>query len=204
MNFPVQRDYSEESYIVSSYNSHIYDVICNFRDNWGVKPYPKALLLVGSKSSGKTHLANIWSKKSGASFFTGGDFSGNLVIDDLEKHDPIDLLHAFNMQNESENYLLMTATSIPKFSLMDLQSRLNATNIIHLDSPDDEMLKVLIAKSFSEMSLKIPADVVDYISRRIARDFYSIQDFACKLNLFSMSEKRKITIPLVKDFLASL
>lgn len=202
MQFPLQRDYSQESYIVSSYNNHIYDVITNFHEKWGVKPYPKALIIIGQKSSGKTHLAHIWSKISGAEFFlTSGDYKGNLIIDDIENHEPADLLHSFNRQMESGNYLLMTASSTPNFTLMDLQSRLNATNIIHLERPDDEMVRVLLAKSFSEMSLKIPADVVEYIARRINRDFHSIQDFAFNLNLFSMQQKRKITIPMVREFL---
>ena len=224
LDFKAKQDYLEEDYITTSSNASAANLIMNFPNVWGVAPYPRILLLIGPKASGKTHLAHIWAKKAEAKFISslchprdeGGDpffdsdsspgennkdTNNNIIIDDIENYAENDLFHLFNLAHEERKYLLMTASSKPQFALPDLQSRLNSINTLYLALPDEQLVKVLLMKSFSNRSIKVAIEVIDYLSTRINRDFHAIETFIEALDKFSLNDKRKITIPLIKNFM---
>ncbi len=203
LEFQRQDDFLEENYVVSDCNASISDLIFNFPVKWGVDPYPRTLLMIGPKSSGKTHLANIWATKANAKFANGEEVStfknSNIIIDDIENYAENDLFHLFNQAHEDGKYMLMTASSKPEFSLADLQSRLNAALPVYIDLPDENMIKILLMKGFSNRSIKVGVEVLDYLSLRITRDFHSIATLIEQLDSLALSTKRKITIPLIKE-----
>ena len=55
-------------FIESSANKLAMRYINQWPSNFGVLPYSKVLIIQGSKSSGKTLLANLWAKKTNALF----------------------------------------------------------------------------------------------------------------------------------------
>lgn len=206
LTFPQRYNFLEEDYVWSDCNAYLADFILNFPAQWGVDPYPKALLLIGAKGSGKTHIANIWAKKAGAKF-VGQDaildfhHNYNIIVDDIENYDAKDLFHIFNHAHESGKYLLMTSSSKPDFILPDLQSRLNSIRNLDINMPDENMIKILLIKGFSDRSIKIGVEVVEYLSSRITRDFNSIAICIDELDQYALSSKRKITIPLIKELM---
>ena len=203
LEFQRQDDFLEENYVVSDCNASISDLIFNFPIKWGVDPYPRTLLMIGPKASGKTHLANIWATKAKAKFASGEEIStfknSNVIIDDIANYSEKDLFHLFNQTHEDGKYMLMTASSKPEFPLADLQSRLNAVLRVHIDLPDEHMSKILLMKGFSNRSIKVGVEVLDYLSSRITRDFSSIANLIEQLDSLALSSKRKITIPLIKE-----
>lgn len=203
LEFKRQDAFLEEDYITSDCNAYVSDLICNFPVKWGVDPYPRTLLIIGSKSSGKTHLANIWGAKANAKFANGEEISAfknrNIIIDDIENYAEKDLFHLFNQAHEDGQYTLMTASVKPDFALPDLQSRLNSVLQVHIDLPDEHMIKILLIKGFSNRSIKVGVEVLDYLSLRITRDFHSIANLIEKLDQLALSSKRKITIPFIKE-----
>jgi chromosomal replication initiation ATPase DnaA len=203
LEFKRQDAFLEEDYVISDCNAYVANLIFNFPVRWGVDPYPRTLLIIGPKSSGKTHLANIWAAKANAKFASGEEIStfnnSNVIIDDIENYAEKDLFHLFNQAHEDAKYMLITASSKPEFSLADLQSRLNAVLRVHIDLPDEHMIKILLIKGFSNRSIKVGVEVLDYLSLRITRDFSSIATLIEQLDSVALSAKRKITIPLIKE-----
>lgn len=204
LNFDAIEDFLEENYIVSSANLEAYNLIIqNFPHHFGINPYPKSLLLMGAKSSGKSHMSSIWAKKNNAEFLTPSSTIPNkalaAVIDDIEAYDETSLLHLFNYYHEEKRFLLMTASSIADFTLQDLKSRINAINIVRIGNPDEEMIKILLMRCFSSRSLKVSSNVIEYLAARITRDYNSIKDTVAQLDQLSSSYKKPITIPFVKE-----
>ncbi len=174
---------------------------------WGVAPYAKTLILRGPKSSGKTYLAKKWSLHSGALFLKKAhqlteallSHHTTFVIDGFDSSwNEEKVLHQFNSIHESNKYLLITTTQIPKITLPDLASRINATNILDIDFPDDNLLSMLIFKLFSNFSVVVNKEVISYLINILPREFPEIIHAVQKINDYAIEHKRKITVPLVK------
>ena len=103
-------------------------------DRWPDWPVPCALL-IGPPGSGKSHLARIFARRTGAT-----------VADDAEALDAETLFHRWNAATR-EAPLLMTATRPPRdwpHGLADLGSRLAATPQLRIEAPDDALLAALL------------------------------------------------------------
>lgn len=182
-------DYKTENFIVSSSNSEAYNIITNWPNSWGVKPYDKALLLIGPKSSGKTFLTKIWPGSN-----------HNEIYEDIDQiKNEEDLLHIFNICAEDNKYLLLTAAAKPQFKLPDLASRINSINKININQPDDKLIKLLIFKLFSNYSLIVNQDVINYLLHQLPRNFAYIENFIGYVNKQALTQKRRVTIPLIKE-----
>lgn len=174
---------------------------------WGVDPYPKALVLRGPKSCGKTYLAKKWASISKAHFIKKNhQLTENLllsheafVIDEFDKSwDEKKTLHYFNAIAENEKYLLITLNRIPRLSLPDLASRINAVDILDISLPDDQLVAILIFKLFSNLSVVIDKEVINYLINILPREFPEIIIAVQKINDYAIKHKRKITVPLAK------
>jgi len=180
-----------------------------------------ALFLVGAPGSGKSHLANVWRTRTGArmlderalrdeGFLKDGKRSPILIEDidrllstgdtDLERG----LFHLFNWVKESGGTLLMTArapVSVWAPGLADLRSRLLATPIAQLGGPDDILLEAVMVKQFSDRQMKVPPEVVRFAIARLERSFAAVREFVEAVDRASLSAKRPVTVPLVRDIL---
>lgn len=199
-----------EDFVVSPANRYAYSLITNWPENWN----SNAVLIYGPSGSGKTTLAEIWKKKTAATFIKPDDiYSGklsgkkNYIIDDIEKvHDEVALFHFFNLVKERKGYILFTSCKHPQnlnIRLPDLKSRINAIPSAGLDNPDDELIRTLLLKNFVEHQLKVGMDVIDYMVMRIDRSFSVINNIVDILDRESLKEKKNITVPFVKNVLES-
>ncbi len=202
--------YDLDEYIVSSSNNIAYTILNNWPKSWGVEPYAKTLILQGPKLSGKTFLAKKWAEKSGALFLTKEqELNENLlnkyhafIIDGFNSEwEETKILHYFNIINENNKYLLITTTNLPGIKLPDLSSRIKATNLVNIDMLDEELMKILIFKLFSNYSITVSNEVISYLLKHLPRSFPEITKSIKKLNLYALENKRKITIPLIKKVL---
>jgi len=203
--------YDLNEYIVSSSNKEAYNALHEWPAGlWGIRPYEKTMILQGTKSSGKTFLAKKWAEKSGALFIKK---THELTENILEHHEAFiiedfdsswneeKLLHHFNIIHESGKYLLITTTNLPEIKLPDLSSRIKSCNKINIGMPDDELMKMLIFKLFSNYSIIIGNDVIGYLLKTLPREFPEIIKSVDALNSFALEHKRKITIPMAKEVL---
>lgn len=202
--------YDSHEFIESSSNSLACFSIDNWQSHWGVDPYPRALIIQGPKASGKTFLAKKWAKNTGALIIKKMheitenilDHHRSFIIEDFDSNwNEEKFLHIFNLLSENQKYLLITCRSIPEIKLPDLASRIKSVNLISIQSPDDEMMQMLIFKLFSNYSVVISNEVVSFLVKTLPREFPAIVNSVKTINNFALEHKRKITVPVVKQAL---
>lgn len=194
-------------FIVSSSNEEAVALLEN-KDTW----INHVVALVGPAASGKSHLVKGWAAANGAVLFTeGSDIasipSGAFVVcDDADSgaYSEDTLFHLFNWTKEIGGKLLLTAKKHPttwEVKLPDLRSRLATLTVAEITEPDDELLKVLLIKLFSDRQLQVDMSVIHYVLPRIERSFNAVHSFVARLDQASLADKRKITRMLAKDYL---
>ena len=219
LNWPVREIFSEVDFLPSSSNEAAVRWIDSW-PNWqrGEEDF-HCLIIYGAEGCGKTHLAHIWQKISDAqiirieelktlNFSVGDQFV--YIIEDIDNKEISEkeaeaLLHLYNWLKEQGGFLLLTASKRPKkwnLKLADLSSRLLASEAVKINSPDDDLLRSVIIKQFSDRQIILSDKVVSYIIKYADRSFSSVRDLVRELDILSMSEKKKITVPLVKRVLA--
>lgn len=207
-----KNNYEKSDFIVSEANKIAHQIIENWpNDVWGVHPYERTLILRGPPSSGKSFLAYNWSLAAKAKFIniheklTSEELAGyeNFIIEDIDYiQDEKTILHNFNILNEHKKYLLMTCVDLPDIQLPDLCSRIKATNSISISYPDDHLIKILIFKFFSDHFVRIPDQVITYLLQYLPRRFDLLNKILSRINNYSLENKQKITIPLIKKIIA--
>jgi chromosomal replication initiation ATPase DnaA len=204
-NFGFNEPLKEEDFIVSSSNFHAFSYI----DKWP-KWDSNILLIYGPKSSGKTMLAHIWQNKSRAKAISPEDIysnnysiAENYLLEDIERvHDEATLLHFFNSMKEAgKGHLLMSAKDHPLnlgVRLPDLRSRLNAIASAGLTDPDDDMLRAIFVKQFTDRQLRVEMDVINYLITRMERSFEALYQTVEQLDKQALKERKNITIPFAR------
>jgi len=210
-NFIQPKSWLQNDFIVSSSNIDAYRMVTGWPRLWG----GKCLLVTGDKASGKTYLTKIWKEISGATTLDVSRFESvfslsgtkNLVVEDIEKlisQDEEKLFHVYNNVMNSGGYLLLTASipllSLP-FSLPDMRSRIASAGVVNILAPDNELLKGLIFKQFSDMQVAVPPSVIDFLIPRVERSFSAVTNMVELINKSSLQSGRAITIPFVKEIL---
>lgn len=203
--------YAREDLWVSSANNEAVAWLDKW-PGWGAP----ALILYGPPASGKTHLASVWQKMSGAQPLTpesildvAGNNAKNFIIDDAErclgrKDAEAALFHLYNRAKEQDGYILLTAATPPRdwnIALPDLKSRLLAAPAAAVGSPDEQTMAVVLTKLFSDRQIFVPQDVVQFILSRIERSFVAMRDVADAVDRRALAEKRAVTIPFVREIL---
>ena len=185
-------------------------------DRWPVWPNPY-LLLVGPKGSGKSHLAHVWASKSNAVFIQAKDL-GHLdinALNEISKNNVIlealaagvneeVIFHLYNLIKEHKTSLLMTSrdnVSDWAVQLPDLVSRLGAIQIAKIQQPDDQLFAAILLKLFSDRQIQITPEIIQYLVTRLERSFNQALNIVKSLDDLSLTEKRRITIPLIKRVL---
>ncbi len=69
LNLENKLNHEKNNFLVSKCNKKAFDLIERW-PNW----QSRKLIIIGQKGSGKTHLSNIWQKKSNAIFFNINDY----------------------------------------------------------------------------------------------------------------------------------
>jgi chromosomal replication initiation ATPase DnaA len=209
-DFGFAEDIRNENFIVSSSNFQAFSYI----EKWPAWD-AKILLIYGPKASGKSNLAQIWQRKSGAKYISAADIysnnyvlSNNHILEDIEKvHDEAALLHFFNSVKEmNKGYLLLSANSHPLnlgVRLPDLRSRLSAVPSAGVSDPDDDLLRAIFLKEFTDRQLKVDMDVINYLITRIERSFEQLYKTVEMLDKQALKEKKNITIPFARKMMES-
>jgi DnaA regulatory inactivator Hda len=207
LHFKIEADYSVENFILSSCNQLGYKLITGFPSGWN----SHITYLHGARGSGKTHLASIWQNIAGAEFFnlkTQNNFEPeNYIVEDIEDLNQAaeeKLFHLLNNAKNSNKYILITSEKPVLglgIKLPDLRSRLSSANIAYLKEPDDELLKAMLLKNFSDRQILVSNDVLDFLLNRTERSFEAITSIINLIDFKSFEQKRKITIPFIKEIL---
>lgn len=174
----------------------------------------RTMLLRGPEGSGKSHLAAIWARASGARMLSprsleGADVpialaTGALVLENLAegRFDEAALFHLLNLAREERAYVLITARSAPstwRIAVPDLASRLRALPVVALTAPDDALLRAVIVKLFADRQLAVDESLVAYLATRIERTFAAARAAVDALDREALRLKRPVTRALAAE-----
>lgn len=190
-------------------------------DLWPEWPAP-CLVLYGPVASGKTHLGAVWAERSEAICVKASDINETMIRDiaDMKHHVIIEdadalignlksekgLFHLYNIFKEEKRSFLLTLKEPPvrrTFALPDLASRLRAAPSVAIREPDEDLIAALLVKHFNDRQIRVGAEVLHYILPRIERSFEAVRDLVERADKIAMIEKRKISIPLLREILNS-
>lgn len=174
----------------------------------------RTVLLRGPEGSGKSHLASIWARESGARTLSpraldGAEVpvalaTGALVLENLTegRFDEAALFHLLNLAREERAYVLITARSAPatwRIEVADLASRLRALPVVALTSPDDALFRAVLVKLFADRQLAIDESLVSFLTTRIERSFAAARAAVARLDREALRLRRPVTRALAGE-----
>jgi len=209
--FPFKTKYYEQDYYVSSNNFSAYRLI----ESWPNWP-GKWVNIFGPKGCGKTHLSNILKKKINLIHIIDAKNVDNetiskfekldcLIIDNYEKNIDEKMFYSLlNQSKQSDSYLLVNSI-LPlgniKFDLKDLRSRTESFINLGIELPTDDLLRVIISKSFSDKQIELTPKISEYIIKNIERSYEKVFKFIKEIDDLSLSSGKSININLIKKVL---
>tara|TARA_B100000963_G_scaffold358336_1_gene382750 strand:- start:691 stop:1371 length:681 start_codon:yes stop_codon:yes gene_type:complete len=209
--FPFKAKYYEQDYYVSSNNFSAYRLI----ESWPNWP-DKWVNIYGPKGCGKTHLSNILKKKiETVKIFNANSFTQNMLVE-LEKLDcliidnyehNIDENFFYTILNhlkQLDSYLVVNSLLPIKnmnIKLKDLKSRADSFVSLGIELPTDDLLRVIISKSFSDKQINISPKISEYIIKNIERSYEKVFKFIKEIDDLSLSSGKSININLIKKVL---
>ena len=211
--FPFKTKYYEQDYYVSSNNFSAYRLI----ESWPNWP-GKWVNIFGPKGCGKTHLSNILKKKLISVEILDAKNIDNdtvskfgkldcLIIDNYEKniHEKI-FYSILNQSKQLDNYVVINSI-LPikdiRFELKDLKSRAESFMNLGIELPTDDLLRVIISKSFSDKQIEIDPKISEYIIKNIERSYEKVFKFIKEIDDLSLSSGKSININLIKKVLSN-
>ena len=208
--FPFKTNYFEEDFYVSSNNFNAYKLIENC-PNWP----DKWINLYGPSGCGKTHLSNILKKKINCSYLVSEEFGDHLfsdidhteclILDNYKNNiDEKKMYSLLNLVKQSNKYIIINSLSPIKnfkIELTDLKSRLNSFIDLGIELPSDDLLRVIISKSFSDKQIDLNTRLLEYIIKNIERSYEKVFHFIKDVDNQSLSSGKPINIDLIKKIL---
>jgi chromosomal replication initiation ATPase DnaA len=209
--FPFKTKYYKQDFYVSSNNFSAYKLV----ENWPSWP-GRWLNIYGVSGSGKTHLSKILEKKiKRIKLINALDVDDKiieelihldcLIIDNYKNNINENLFYSIlNQSKQLDNYILINSTqSIKKFdfNLKDLQSRLNSFIFIGIELPPDDLLQVIISKSFSDRQINLNPKISNYIINNVERSYDKMFKLLKDIDELSLSTGKSININLIKKVL---
>ena len=128
-----------------------------------------------------------------------------LIIDSYENNIDEKLLYSIiNQSKQLNNYIVINSIQSIKefnFNLKDLQSRLSSFIFIGIELPTDDLLNVIISKSFSDKQISLNPKISEYIIKNVERSYEKMFKFLKDIDELSLSSGKSININLIKKAL---
>lgn len=210
-DLPLTEAMTRESFYPSPSNAVALQTVERWLDWPGRK-----LLLLGPDGSGKTHMAHVWARMTGALILAGRDMADQdparfsrrpVVVEDADQIGAAEtaLFHLHNVVTEA-GALLMTAKTPPRdwgLTLPDLSSRMQATQTVRLEAPDDALLSAVLIKLFADRQVTVAPNLIAYLVTRIPRSISAARAVVADLDARALAAGRPITRALAGDLLDS-
>lgn len=202
--------FAEEDFIVSDANRLAFDHVLSF-PGWAFS----LSLMTGPAKSGKTHLAHIWARRSGAVLISvdnlaevsGHDEIGPLLIEDVDRAglDEHLLFHLLNQSMRDRRPLLMTARAPVAewpFSTDDVKSRARLAAHFAVEPPDDTQLSQMFAKLLADRQLRVDPKTIAYLVARMERSHKEVVALTDLLDRLALTRGRAIGRSIAAEALA--
>jgi DnaA family protein len=183
----------------------------------------KLLYLHGTTGCGRSHLLQaICAAVPGAGYFPLQELRALgaavldgiaalpvVAIDDLDAvaRDPDWERALFALYNECQGSgaRLVVAASLPAAGLPvllpDLRSRLGAMPHYALRPLDEEGQRIALRQRAAARGIEMSEETLLYLQRRFARDMSSLNALLDRLDLASLEEQRRLTLPFIREVL---
>jgi chromosomal replication initiation ATPase DnaA len=206
LDLPLRPALGREDFLVTASNSAAVEMI----DQWPDWPSYGAMIM-GPAGSGKSHLLEVWRQKTSAAFCRSDDlqienvpalFQNKLLA--VEMTSVINeraLFHALNFARQEDAHILLTVQTMPQLQIPDLKSRLNALPMVSILPPDDELLRGVLVKHFSDRQIYVDEAMINYILLRMPRSLEAARNVVADIDQTAMVEKAEITKPFVAKVL---
>ena len=206
--FPFKTTYYEKDFYVSSNNFSAYRLL----ESWPDWP-DKWINIFGPTGCGKTHLSNIFMKKIKSVYIEAVNFKDYEIIGKIENQNCLIIdnyknnieekkfYSILNFLKQSNKYLLINSLSPikkEKIDLKDLKSRFDSFLDIGIGLPTDDLIRVILVKSFSDKQINVSIRLLEYILINIDRSYEKIFQFIKDIDKESLSSGKSININLIK------
>lgn len=210
LKFPSKKIYLKEDFYVSNSNKEAYELM----DSWP-KWVKRIVNIFGPPGSGKSHISTflknktsfleIDSSKLNDKVFTKFKTKEALIIENLNNNIPENILFSlWNVALHDNKYILITSVKPIvhySFKLPDLRSRINTCLSVGIKLPNDDLIRVIIAKNFSDKQIKVEKKYIEYIIKRIERSYEKISKFILVLDKYSLKKGNPVSLKLIKEVL---
>jgi DnaA family protein len=183
-------------------------------------PGAPPVYLWGPPGSGKSHLlhaaveraqqqgeSTAWFEAAVPAPWQAPDRCGWIVIDDCQALDAAQQQAAFALFVDAgaEGAVVLAAGSVPPVDLAvreDLRTRLGWGHVFALEPLAEPEVRSALRREADRRGTFLSDEVMDYLLTRFARDLKHLMAQLDRLDEFSLSTKRAITVPLLKQMLA--
>jgi chromosomal replication initiation ATPase DnaA len=214
--FPARQRYDRASFQVSDSNRAALSLV----ERWPQWPGP-ACAIFAPEGSGKTHLAHIWAKLSGARLYSGGvlteaevfalDGVFRIAIDDADLSAATEdgaraMFFALNRAHQEGGYVLLTGQSAPaawRTGLPDLRTRLSAVSAIEIQTPDDALMAAALTKSFADRQLQPAPALIGFAVARMERNFAAAERLAEAMDRATLGTGKTLSLELADRLIAA-
>ena len=152
------------------------------------------------------------SKKSTSAFREKYRRAHVLLIDDVQfiggkESTQEEFFHTFNALFDNHNQIILTSDRPPKeINLLTdrMTNRFEQGLIADIQPPDMELRSAIIMKKSEAMGLKLPSDVVEYLSNKLKNNVRQIEGSLKRLGAMSMLLGEKITVDMAAKCLSDI
>lgn len=185
LDWTSRREDSGEDFLVGSSNQTAVRHL-EHHATWPVR----ASVLTGPRGSGRTTLARLFARSTGAE-----------VIDPVSGYPDEEIFHAWNRAHELRRPLLLVSDTSPSLwpvALPDLRSRLMAVPVVTIGEPDDDLALSLIERLFAQRATPIAPDVPRFLVTRIERSYDAIHRVVQMLDQAALAERKRVSIRMAR------
>ena len=209
-NFGHNKSFQKNDFFISESNYFAYELLMSW-PKWE----KKLINIYGAKSSGKTHLLEIFKQKNRAIKFDAMNFNKddldktnleqNIILENLDTNFDENLIYTLVDLLEKQNkYLIITSKisiNLINVKLPDLKSRFKNCLNAEIKKPDDLLLQALIIKNLSDHQIILDSKLINFICKRITRSYDNITEFICTIDKISLKKKKPISLKIIKEIL---
>lgn len=215
LDIQLRHDATFDSFLANQENQHLVAFL---------KQPSGASLILGEEVSGLSHLLQAACHEagkrgqramylplmvcmpSGPDIFEGLESLDVLCVDDIHMlvgHAAFEegFFHLFNRFAELGKTLILSSHGMPEMVLNDLNSRLQACLLFRLKPLADQEKHLFLQQEAKRRGFFLSDEVAAYLIRHYPRDMATQLKMLQRLDIASLQEKHKITLPFVKDIL---
>ena len=128
-----------------------------------------------------------------------------VIIDNFKNNIDEKVFYSFlNQSKQLDNYVVINSIeplNCSNFNLEDLKSRINSFVLIGIELPTDDLLKVIISKTFSDKQINLSPKISEYIIKNVERSYEKMFKLLKDIDELSLTSGKQISINLVKKII---